>query len=292
MERKEVKLKNGETLSYFEQGTGEKTLVLIHGNSSSSMYFKPLFERFSKDIRVIAPDLRGFGNSTYINRFDTLKELANDVNLLLEHLNVKEFNLLGWSLGGGVSMELALLNKNVKSLILVASTTHKGYPLYQKDENNEQIAGKAYSSKAEMALDPVQVLPLLHVINTKDTETLKLIYNNGIYLYEKPSLEDQELYAVEALKQRCLIDADWAISTFNLSNDDNGYTKGNGLISEINIPVLHINGDKDYMVPDFMLEENVKALKNSTVIRYESCSHSPFVDKPEQITSDILAFIK
>ena len=150
MERKVVKLKNGESISYFEQGTGSKTLVLIHGNTSSSVYFKPLFERFDSNIRVIAPDLRGFGNSSYINRFDSLKELAEDIDELLLALNVGEFSLLGWSLGGGVSMELALLNNNVKNLILVASTTHKGYPLYQKDENNEQMIAEAESERQRL----------------------------------------------------------------------------------------------------------------------------------------------
>lgn len=291
MERKQLTLPNGETIFYFDQGSGSKTLVLIHGNASSSVYYKPLLERLPKSIRVIAPDLRGFGNSSYHNRFDTLKELAEDVNLLLEALNVQNFDLAGWSLGGGVAMELALLNKNAQKLILIASTTHLGFPLYQKDSNMQPIIGKAYESKEEMAKDPINVLPLLNVLNTQNLEMMKAIYNMGIYTVGKPSEEDQELYALEALKQRNLIDADWAISSFNLSNIHNGYKNGNGKIKDLTNETLHILGDKDLMVPEFMLDQNVNAIKNSKVIRYKDCSHSPFVDKPEQITSDILAFI-
>lgn len=292
MERKKLKIANGETISYFEQGSGPKTLVLIHGNTSSSYYYKPLFERLPKDLRVIAPDLRGFGDSSYQNRFDSLKELAEDIDLLLKALNVEKFALVGWSLGGGVAMELALLNNNVQKLILVASTTHYGYPLYQKDENNQPILGLAYESKEAMALDPVQVLPLLNIIKTQDVNMMNTIYNMGIYLYEKPEPEEAIILAKEALKTRSLIDADWAISSFNLSNTHNGYNMGNGKIKDLKIPTLHILGDKDYMVPEFMLEQNREAIIDSKVIRYQDCAHSPFVDKPDAITNDILAFIK
>ncbi|NLB84851.1 MAG: alpha/beta hydrolase [Acholeplasmataceae bacterium] len=292
MIRKEILLSNGETISYHEQGSGSKTLVLIHGNSSSSVYYKPLFERLPQNLRVIAPDLRGFCNSSYTNSFDSLKELASDVNELLEMLKVTSFDVVGWSLGGGVAMELVLMNKNANKLILVASTTHYGYPLYQKDSLNQPIIGKAYLTKEQMAKDPVQVLPLLKVIETQNIEMMKSIYNAGIYLVNKPTEEDQILYAEESLKQRCLVDADWAISTFNLSDKNNGYMQGNGQINNIINDTLHILGDRDLMVPEFMLEQNIEAIKNSTVIRYENCAHSPFVDKPEEITKDLLEFIK
>lgn len=292
MERKTLKIANGETISYFEQGSGPKTLVLIHGNTSSSYFYKPLFERVPKDIRLIAPDLRGFGNSSYNNRFDSLKELAEDVNLLLNELGVEEFSLAGWSLGGGVAMELALMNSNAKKMILIASTTHVGFPLYQKDENNQPIIGKAYKSKDSMAKDPVNVLPLLNIIETQNVEMMNTIYNMTIYLVNKPEPEEAINYAKEALKERSLVDADWAITVFNLSDTHNGYQMGNGKIKDIKIPTLHILGDKDLMAPEYMMEQNVKAISNSKVIRYQDCAHSPFVDKPDQITNDILAFIK
>lgn len=143
-----------------------------------------------------------------------------------------------------------------------------------------------------MALDPVQVLPLLNALNSKDGALIKQIYNNTIYIYNKPSVEDEELYTNETLKQRCLIDADWAISTFNLSNIDNGYQMGNNEITNIKIPILHILGDTDYMVPEVMLDHNVNATKEySKVIRYDKCAHSPFIDKPIELRNDILDFL-
>mgnify|MGYP000866442373 CR=1 FL=1 len=89
MEKKKVTLKNGEVVSYVEQGQGEKTIILIHGNFSSSLHFTPLLERLPKDMKVIAPDLRGYGDSSYYRRISSLADLANDVHLLIEVLKIK-----------------------------------------------------------------------------------------------------------------------------------------------------------------------------------------------------------
>ena len=83
-EKRQIVLKNGEVIHYLEQGAGEKTLVLIHGNFSSSVHWTPLLERLPKTIKVIAPDLRGYGDSTYYRRITSLKDFADDIYLFLQ----------------------------------------------------------------------------------------------------------------------------------------------------------------------------------------------------------------
>jgi pimeloyl-ACP methyl ester carboxylesterase len=41
MEKRNIVIKNGEVIYYLEQGQGDKTLILIHGNFSSSMHYTP-----------------------------------------------------------------------------------------------------------------------------------------------------------------------------------------------------------------------------------------------------------
>ena len=67
-------LKNGETIAYREAGKGEKTLLLIHGNMSSSVHWQPLMEALETEYRLVAPDMRGFGDSSYHKPFDSLRE--------------------------------------------------------------------------------------------------------------------------------------------------------------------------------------------------------------------------
>ncbi|MFN2363495.1 MAG: alpha/beta fold hydrolase, partial [Halarsenatibacteraceae bacterium] len=115
-----VKVKTGEEIAYRERTGSGKKLILIHGNMTSSKHWDILMENLPDDYHLLAPDLRGFGKSSYNNRFDSLEELALDLIDLLEQKNFDEYNLIGWSTGGGVAMEFAAkLPDQVKKLILL-----------------------------------------------------------------------------------------------------------------------------------------------------------------------------
>lgn len=294
MNRKHQLLPSGETLAYFEQGSGEETLVLIHGNLSSSLYWEPLMKRLPATIRVIAPDLRGFGDSSYVRRFDTLLELAEDVRALLDILTIERFHLVGWSLGGGVAMELAAaLGDRVKSLTLLSSTTHKGYPLFQKDENKKPIYGLAYASKDAMAEDPVQVKPVLEALKNNNTALMSWIYDVTIYTGKKPEPDDNNRWIKETMKMRCLVDADWALANLNMSDEQGYYQPGNGRIRKIVAKTLHLWGFLDKTVPEYMLLDNATALKGrSSVVRWDQCGHSPLVDRIDELTQTLFDFIQ
>ena len=51
-------------IHYLKTGTGKKTLVLIHGFGDTSHMWIPLFDEFGKDYTIVAPDMRGLGESS------------------------------------------------------------------------------------------------------------------------------------------------------------------------------------------------------------------------------------
>ena len=292
MEKKFVQLKNGETYAYLEKGVG-KTLLLIHGNLSSSVYYLPLIERLPEDIRVIALDLRGFGDSSYLQRFDSLANLATDVQLFMSELKIDKAVIAGWSLGGGVALEFASrYPRSTEKLILINSTTHKGYPIFKKDKNNAPIFTEGYKSKDELATDPLQVKPILEAIATENAFFMSYIYDLTIYTNQKPSPENSQRYIKETLKQRCLVDADYALACLNMSDTPNLYTKGDGSIKQIKADTLMFWGTLDKTVPEYMVNDNLKALPNAKYVKFEGCGHSPLVDKPDELTREILNFIR
>ncbi len=294
MEKKYLKLSNNETYAYLEQGKGDKYLFLIHGNFSSSVYYKPLLELIPDDYHVFALDLRGFGDSTYNHQVMSLKDLADDVLLFMDELDIPKIDLVGWSLGGGVVMEFAAkYPERIKNLILINSTTHKGYPVFKKDAAGKPIIGEVYQSREEMANDPVQVKPLLDAIASNNFAFVKYIFDFTIYTYNKPSEEDNKLYLNETLKQRNLVDVDFALASQNMGKEKSFYSEGQNTISNIKCPVLHFWGTHDITVPESLILDNVKALEEqSTYMKFDQCGHSPLVDKPKELANAILDFIK
>jgi len=96
-----IDLKDGGTMSYLDEGQGAPILFL-HGWGTNSSFYKDQVARFSKDFRVIAPDLRGHGNSSRLPDGQGLETLADDVFQLLEVLELENVTACGWSMGAMV----------------------------------------------------------------------------------------------------------------------------------------------------------------------------------------------
>lgn len=288
--KSKVKL-NEEEYAYLDMGKGEP-VVFIHGNMSSSVHYLPLIERMKDKFRCIALDLRGFGDSTYNRRFDGMYELADEVAEFLDKLNLKSVPVVAWSAGGAVALSLAAFHpEKVAKLFLIEGAGHKGYPIFKKKKDFTSDYGNAYASKEELALDPVQVAPVINIIATKNAVTMTEIWNNTIYTVNKPSVEDNDVYMAETLKERCLIDIDWSLATINMSDTHSAYSKGDNSITKITCPVALTMAEKDFTVPDWMVMENVNALKDSKLLVYKQCGHSPLVDCPDKLAEDIINFI-
>ena len=289
-----VDLSNGESIFYREMGNGEETLLLIHGNMSSSKHWEPVYEKMQEKYKIFAVDLRGMGESTYHNSFNSLKELADDLAEFCQILKLNELIVAGWSTGGGVAMEMASDYPDlVKKLILVESVSPKGYPIFKKNEKGEVIPGQVYESKDEMAKDPVQVLPAVIAMENQDFDTMKQIWDAAIYVVNKPEENKYREYLEETLKQRNLVDIDWALATFNITEEHNGMVQGNGKVNQIKQPTLIFGSELDYVVPLNMVEETAKALGgNAKVHIFKNSGHSPITDVTEELIGKIEAFVE
>lgn len=290
MEKKFVSIGH-EELAYLDEGAGE-VVLMVHGNMSSSVHYEPLISRIKDRYRCVAVDLRGFGDSSYNNRFDTLEELADDVNLFTEKLGIDSYYLVGWSNGGGVSLKLcAKYPDKVKKFFDIEGAGLKGYPVYKKE--NYKSTGKPYATKEEMAQDPMQVAPVLNIFEKGDASMMTSIWDATIYTVNKPTKEQNDLWMAETLKQRNLVDLDWALATLNMSDEYTPYGKGDGTIKNIKCPVALTMADKDVVVPDYMVLDNYNALGElATLLPYESCGHSPMVDCPDRLANDVVAFFE
>jgi len=103
---KKIKINDAEI--YYEiYGEGEP-LLLLHGNSQSVKAFKKQIKEFSKFYKVIAVDTRGQGNSTDLSKGNLSYDLyADDMKTLLDSLNIRKANVVGWSDGGNTGLIMA-----------------------------------------------------------------------------------------------------------------------------------------------------------------------------------------
>lgn len=277
---KKIKLSNNETLAYREGGKGEDTVLFIHGNMSSSIHWETVMEKLENDYRLISVDLRGFGDSTYNNGFNSLFELASDVFDFATLLNLENIVVVGWSTGGGIAMELAIMNPDlVKKVITIGSVPVTGYPLFKKDETGAPILTEPLQTKEEIAADPVQVLPVLDAYKTKNRNFLRLILDHSLYIKGKPTEEEFEAYITSALQQRNLVDVNYALMTFNLTDTPTLSGKPTGRINQLVTPVVMIQGALDPVVPLIWAKASHEALnEKSKLIVIDDAAHAPMTD--------------
>jgi pimeloyl-ACP methyl ester carboxylesterase len=99
---------NGLDMYYEVHGAG-RPLVLLHGGLLTiDLSFGALLPALSKDRQVIAVELQGHGHTADTDRELTPEHLADDVIALLDHLGIDRADVLGFSLGGLVALELAI----------------------------------------------------------------------------------------------------------------------------------------------------------------------------------------
>ena len=81
-------------------------LVLVHGFLGSSEMWNPQIKFFKDNFRVIVPALPGFGKSNTIDSCNTIECMARAILRLLDKKKIKNFNLLGHSMGGMIVQEI------------------------------------------------------------------------------------------------------------------------------------------------------------------------------------------
>lgn len=106
-------------LSVHDEGSGP-VLLLVHGFPLDHSMWKLQIEEFAKSHRVIAPDLRGFGQSDAAHGTVTMERFADDLSEMLDTLGVTEpVNFCGLSMGGYIAWQFHRRHgKRIAKLIL------------------------------------------------------------------------------------------------------------------------------------------------------------------------------
>ena len=126
--------KDGTPISYEVYGSGEPTLVFVHGWSCDARYWREQVPYFSKSHRVVTLDLAGHGHSGAKRSRYTMSAFGEDVRAVTEATGSHSVILIGHSMGGTVIAEAARLMPNgVAGLIGIDTLENIEYPMTRKE---------------------------------------------------------------------------------------------------------------------------------------------------------------
>jgi len=283
---KTINLPNNETYAYRESGHSSQILLLLHGNFTTSLFFESFIPHVSNSYRVIAPDMRGFGHSSYNKPINSFEDICQDLKYFLEALKISKVIVLGWSLGGPIAQLFTCKYPNlVENLITVGSVGPRGTML-------QNTKGRFMKTKEDfMACHAIQ--GTLKMIESKDEDALRwFLTTAGFQGRNVPPEEKMKRYIEEVKLQRNIVEVFCALNNFNITKDDNGVCEGNNLIEEIKSPCLFIHGNHDANVQTTCSLELKEYVKHAELKIMEGGRHflfePPYVEKLVKIVRDFL----
>jgi pimeloyl-ACP methyl ester carboxylesterase len=188
-------------------------------------------------------------------------------------------------------MQLAAdVPQTVQRLVLLAPPSTQGLPVYRKDDSG-QPTDEVLTTREELAEDPVSVAPALRAIETEDARAMRQLWATAIYVHEQPADARFEAYVAESLKERCLLDVDYALVHFNISRADNGIEPGTGEVDRIAAPTLVVRGEDDAIVPEPLVRQAVADIESAEYVELSRCGHVPMVDDLDGLLARIEPFL-
>ena len=117
-------LKLNDTTNIFYNSIGKgHTILCIHGFAADHTAFRLTEKTLGRDHNIISMDLRGHGKSDETKDLN-IELLGRDLHEIIKKLGLKDFSILGWSMGGSVALEYIKTfgTEELKSLILVETS--------------------------------------------------------------------------------------------------------------------------------------------------------------------------
>jgi pimeloyl-ACP methyl ester carboxylesterase len=232
-------------------------------------------EQLSQQFQTIAPDLRGYGRSQTRAPFSMAVHL-DDLTALLDDLKVQECLVLGWSLGGIVAMELALaMPHRITGLMLLGTAARpRGShpPITWQDNALTAIAS------------------IINRLAPGQSWHIDAVGKRSLYRY---LLQQHTSFAYERLANEAF-SAFWQTSKPAQTALTQALRAGyNRLpdIAHINVPTLVLCGECDRHITAQSSQETAHVLPYSTLKTYPSTAHLFPWEIPQQVLSDIEAWL-
>lgn len=136
---------NGLKMYYEVHGSGEP-LVLLHGSFMTiTLNWSEWIPELAKSRKVIAIEMQGHGRTADIDRDISDDLLADDVAGLLDHLKIKQADVLGYSMGAGVAMQCAIRHPDkVRKVVCISGVMRQDGWVKEGSEAIASLTAEAF----------------------------------------------------------------------------------------------------------------------------------------------------
>lgn len=252
-----VTIAKGLNLFYRKSGSGDRHLLLIHGNTASSLWWEKVMGLLPEGVTAWAPDLRGCGDSDKPEGGWTMADLGDDVFQFCEAVGIRRATVVGHSLGGAVAQQLTVDHPElVERLVLVNSAEPAG--LVTAPERYAQL---------EVAI--------------RQPELLKMALAAMMPTAPKDEFYHRLLEESVTKSAGALIPNGRALDNMNLVEQVKG----------IRVPVLILYGQQDALITLEMMQRANQQIPGSTLEVWPEVGHSAPVEDPERFARRLAAFM-
>jgi pimeloyl-ACP methyl ester carboxylesterase len=254
---------DGTHFNYTERGTGTP-LVLVHGFPLDNRIWDDQVAALSDRCRVIAPDLRGFGQTRSEEPFG-IESLADDLHRLLTKLDALPCIMAGLSMGGYVALAYdAKYATDLKGLILVDTRAEADTTEGKQGREKMICTVREFGSEAVAnAMMPKMLAP--------DTER------------SRPALMQKLRGIMEACPAKTIENALVAL------RDRRDYCDR---LASIAVPTLIVVGEHDAITPVSVSEFMHREIPKSKLVVVKGAGHMSAMEQPEQVSRAIRGFVE
>lgn len=264
-------------ISYIDQGSGDKTIILVHGLASNAGFWRYNIPVLSKKYRVIAIDLPGYGKSQKGEYTYSMSFYADQIKKLIDELKLKNVVYVGHSMGGQIGIVLAIKYPTLLHKLILASPA--GFEEFERGEG-----------------DWLRSVMTMKGVKSTTEEGIRRNLAMNFYRWD----DKWEWMVEERVRMRKATDFDeFAYAVVRCINgmlDEPTFDK----LSMIKTPTLVIYGKYDGLIPNSYLnpgftsdvfEKGIKDIKDAKLVEIDNAGHMIQIEKPDEFNKAVLDFL-